>query len=519
MEKIKKIIILFMVLLFACTKVQAQEAASSGVWINDLRNLFTSNKAIIFAINMRTFNADDKNKNGIIEEELGEKRGSFINAVDRLNELNIMGVNTILLMPITPTGKVKALGTAGSLYAPSSFNELNPQLGDKNSKLSLKEQAKTFIQEAHKKKLRVIVDLPSCGSYDLYMRSPQLFEKDQMGKPIVPSDWTDVRILNAGSQEQINSEAYNMYAEFIDMIMAIGADGVRASVATMKPYKFWQKLIKETRNRDPQFLFLAEASDSRSAVSSQTVYTPYYKLLEAGFDGYYGSYFNLKNWKKSKDLFNQVKFNQRLFKNYAEPKAVLGSFSTHDELSPVLINGTQFSKMIIWLNATLPVNSYYVDGFELGAEYIYPWANKKAPKTYTDDEYYFTHRGKMDIFNFSAKPMGTHGDVLKDFVLSNKFKNYAQDLIAYGDFIQFRTSSPSVFAYARYYNKQTVLVIGNLDFKKAQEVKVSIRKINNDLISVPVKMTSIPVISKGKIKTNLEPGEIQVMYFDNFKLK
>ena len=86
---------------------------------------------------------------------------------------------------------------------------------------------------------------------------------------------------------------------------------------------------------------------------------------------------------------------------FSEPKAVIGSFSTHDEMSPIVINGPGFSNMIIWLNATLPVNSYFVDGFDTGDKYIYFWANKKADVTFTDDDTYFVHRGKIDIFNFT----------------------------------------------------------------------------------------------------------------------
>lgn len=128
-------------------------------------------------------------------------------------------------------------------------------------------------------------------------------------------------------------------------------------------------------------MWLAETSDSwTTPVSKYGVYTPYNKLLEAGFDGYYGSWFELKNWRTANELYNHIKFNRSLLSKYKEPKAVIGSFSTHDEMSPVLINGTKFSEMILWLNATLPLNAYFVDGFQSGDNYIYFWANKKLRK-------------------------------------------------------------------------------------------------------------------------------------------
>ena len=103
-----------------------------------------------------------------IEVEKGDISGNFVNAIDRLDEIKSLGINTIHLLPITPVGKVKAIGTAGSLYAISDFTKLNPQLDDKSNNLSVFDEAKLFINECHKRNIRVIVDLPSCGAYDLF---------------------------------------------------------------------------------------------------------------------------------------------------------------------------------------------------------------------------------------------------------------------------------------------------------------------------------------------------------------
>lgn len=510
MQKFIKLLLVFILVLLSTAKAQAYD-----VWINDLRTIFLSNKAIIYAVNLRTFNADDKNRNGIIEEELGETSGNFLNAINRLDEMQAMGINTLHLLPITPIGRVKALGTAGSLYAAASFNELNPQLKDKNSPLSIEEQAKKFIDECHKRRIRVIFDLPSCASYDLYLKRPELFKLDKTGNPVVPADWTDVRLLDAGRDSQINMDVYKMYQNFVDMAINLEADGIRADVATIKPYDFWKKLISETRVRNPQFLFLAEASPSWTKPPSEyAVFTPYDKLLNAGFDGYYGSYFNLKDWKTAGDLYSQVKFNLDLSKKYTDGKSVLGSFATHDEISPILLNGPMYAKMIIWLNATLPLNSYYVDGFPTGDDYLYFWANKKAKKTFTDDDYYFVHRGQIDIFNFSRRPGGNHIDILQDFITANRFKDYARNLVSQGAFTTYRTNSSSVFAYSRTYDKSMVIVIGNLDFKKTQNAQIFIPKISPESATIPIKMISIPQISKGKITVELIPGEVQVLYFE-----
>ena len=515
MKVIKKLFLIFAAVVFTC-----QSAFSADVWLNDLRKLFENDAAIIYEINLRTFNAQDINKNGIIDFDDGEESGTFLNAIAKLDELRLKGINTIHVMPVTPVGKTKALGTAGSLYAASSFNTLNPQLKSEKSALSIEDQARKFVDEAHKRGIRVIIDLPSCGSYDLYLQRPELFLKDKSGQPVVPADWTDVRLFNAGTESNLNKDVYNLFKEFVDMVMALGADGIRADVATLKPASFWKELISYSRKKDPQFLWLAEASESwTTPVADGAVFTPYNKLLEAGFDAYYGSFFDLKNWKNSKELYDRVYAVKALNTKYGTPKSVIGSFTTHDELSPVLINGTKFSEMIIWLNATLPVNSYFVDGFDTGYNYIYAWANKKAIKTFTDDDYYFVHRGKLDIFNFSRAPGAKNTDILDNFIMANGFKQRFMPFISLGKFIPLKTNMSNVFAYALSYDGKSVVVIGNMDFRNVANIEVKVPKIKQENMVIPIKIHSIPVIGNGKITEKILPGEIQLLLINDMEIK
>ena len=210
---------------------------SNAVLAEDgLRTQFLNNKSVIMGVNIRNFNAKDLNNNKIIDKD--ETSGNFINAIERLDEIKEANINTLHLLPITPTGKLKALGTAGSLYAISDFWSINPQLVDTNSALEPKEQAKLFIEECHKRGIKVIIDLPSCGAYDLFLSHPELFLKDKKQMSIVPTDWTDVRLLNTGNDLKLNEDVYNAHIGFVDMVLDLGADGIRADVATIKPYKF-----------------------------------------------------------------------------------------------------------------------------------------------------------------------------------------------------------------------------------------------------------------------------------------
>ncbi len=509
-----KKIILLAIALFIGLKSYA-----ATVWINDTRSQFQTNSLVILGVNIRTFNAKDFNKNGIIEERLGEQRGTFINAIDRLDELAMQGVNTIHLLPVTPVGKLKAMGTAGSLYALNGFDEINPQLASKRSKLSPKEQALRFIDEAHRRKIRVIVDLPSCASYDFYLKHSLLFSTDVGGAPIVPADWTDTRILEAGKNGRINLDLLDEYKKFIDMMLEIGTDGIVANNASMKPYDFWEALITYTRGKSPQFLFLAQATDKDVPLGKNIPFTSYDKLLEAGFDGYYGGYSRFSDWQSAEELYSHVKFNQKLISKYKLIKSTIGSFATHDNVSPMLTNGAPYAKMLSWLNATLPLNAYYTDGIQSGDDYMYPWENKKATKTYTDDNFYFAQRGKLDIYNFSRKPGGTNGDVLQNFILANKFKYMMNQIMPEANFVPLQTNSLNVFAYARSNKKNAVIVIGNMDFSNMQNVKVSVPHLTDKVSITPVKIDDIPVIQRNRINAILAPGEVQVLLVKDFSIK
>ena len=496
--------------LLICLLLTAFISPSIAGEDNDLRTLFLNNNARICAINIRTFNAQDVNRNEIIDED--EISGNFLNAIDRLDEIANLGFNTLHALPITPVGRLKALGTAGSVYSAADFWSINPQLVDKDSKLSDIEQAKKFIDECHKRNIRVIIDLPSCGAYDLFLTHPELFIKDSRQCSIVPTDWTDVRLLNVGTNKKLNQDVLDAHKKFVDMVLKIGADGIRADVATIKPAAFWQEIIKYTRSKDPEFMFLAEASDSwREPPSIYASFTPYDKLLQAGFDGYYGSFFNLKDWN-AKQFIEHIKFNQKLLDSYKEPKSVILSFSTHDEVSPILLHGEDFSIMIAWLNATLPFNAYCVDGFFNGDSYLYPWANTKAQDTETDDIYYFVHRGKIDLFNFSRKPGGDNDKILYNFKNAAAFRINNSDLIAKGNFTPLKTDNEKVFAFRRDLNKKSIIVIGNLDFKNPQ-YKITIKapgvRKKNDF-AILTGNENIKT-ARNKIFTDMDAGEIKVI--------
>ena len=166
----------------ATAKVQNAESSQKIVYHNNLRSMIQSNSANILAIVPRTFNAKDTNGNGYIDGN--EQCGTFLNAIDRLDEVKADGFNTLHLLPINPPGKLKAMGTAGSVYSPLDLLEIDPMLIDKNDPRSPKEQVKAFVDECHKRDIKVMVDLPSCASYEMFTQHPEwmAMERDGLAK-------------------------------------------------------------------------------------------------------------------------------------------------------------------------------------------------------------------------------------------------------------------------------------------------------------------------------------------------
>jgi len=69
----------------AVEKIQETPKTENVKWKNDLKQVFKENKAVIYAMIPRTFNAKDKDGDALIDLDKGEELGTFLNAIDRLD--------------------------------------------------------------------------------------------------------------------------------------------------------------------------------------------------------------------------------------------------------------------------------------------------------------------------------------------------------------------------------------------------------------------------------------------------
>ncbi len=484
--------------------------ALQGAFAKGLRDIFSNNEAIIYTINIRNFNAQDIDNDGIINPDKGDIKGTFLNASEKLAELSKQGINTIYLLPITKTGKIKALGNAGSLYAMSSFDELNPQLEDVENDLSLEDEAKIFVQKAHSLGLKVIVDLPSCAAYDLVLSKPKWLLMDKNQEPIVPADWTDVRLFKVYNDYRLNSEMIDNFKKFIDKMQTLGFDGIRADVAAIKPYGFWKNLIDYSRKNNPDFFFLAEASPDWSNPAPQGVfrYASIDELLLAGFDSYYGSWSDYKNIKSKQEFDKKFAKNLKILKRHKN-KSQMIALATHDQQAPIL-RGKNYWKQVLWLSTTLPLNTYFLDGFSYGDNFTYLYENQKAQYTDTDDEYYFVHSGMFDIFNFSSPVKKAHPEFGEEYLNAIKFKKENIEMFKNANYSSLKTQNDKIIAYSISTKNKEIIVVASLDENFFQEATIKTNALKKEALFSLISSNYYPKINKNEIKTILEPLDIQV---------
>ena len=493
---------------------------------NDLRTKFKNNDATIMGIIIRNFGAEDKTGNQLLRK--GDIRGNFNNAVNRLDELKNLGINTLHVLPVNPPGKQNAFGTAGSLYAPADFLKIDPALDDPNDSKDVKEEFRHFIDECHKRGISVMLDLPSCASFDLYNERPELMAHEKDGTPKTPGGWNDIRMFNPWKDEtkrELNQDLLKMHYDFVDMCIDLGVDGIRSDVARTKPTEFWDNIITYSRKRDPEFAWLAESYTYEDASSQPNMnYDRPQDSLNAGFDSYYGQYHIFHEWLKAKDLTDYVRENIDMSQELEPGKSLIGSFGTHDDVSIMNHGGVTYTNLVSGLQATLPMlNPYYFDGYQTGDYYEYDFKNQIDKETDTDSEECTVHHGKPDIFNFSRPLKGDHpeiGDFMKNTLSVRNNPKY-HDILTKGSFIPLKVDNnknDQIIAFARHLNGKTLVVIANRDVNSRQEGTIQIpglketQKLKNLFNSYGENSTL--QADNGKINADLGTGRIHLFEID-----
>lgn len=505
--------------------VENKKPVKKMLYTNDLRTLFKNCDAKILAIIPRIFNAKDENGNEYIDGK--EEHGTFKNAIERLDEVKEDGFNTLHVLPVNPPGTKQAMGTAGSVYSPLDLLEIDPVLADPSDPRSAKEQFKDFINECHKRDIKVMIDLPSCASTEMFEQHPEWMAMEPNGMAKTPQGWNDIRMFQPWEDEgkrTLNPKLLELHKQYIDMCIDLGIDGIRADVARAKPVEFWDILIQYARQRDPEFAMLAECYTHEDA--SPMVNMPADRpedALRAGFDSYYGQYHLFSEWKTATEFIDYIKEQLDMSYTLEHGKSLIASFASHDDLSPMFHGGADFCKMIMGLEAVIPMtNMYQVDGFQTGDYYTRKYADKYSPETRTDKHEMTVHYGKLDLFNLSRKPGGKE-ESLRPFIQeSHALRDKYSDIVGpKGTFIVLDKEgdkNDQIITFARHYQGKTLLVVANKNVNRpvACKIKVPTLSKNQKLVNLlpSYGKESIFQAADGELRVDVGPSRVHVFEID-----
>lgn len=292
-----KIVIRGIALAFAAA-VFLQSALGEQVPAHNVSNWIKS--AVIYEINPRTFSPT----------------GDFRGVEQRLDYLKNLGVTVLWIMPIHPTGQLKKKGSIGSAYSVKDYYAINPSYGTKDD-------LKHLVQEAHRRQLKVIIDIvANHTAWDsVLMKHPEFYKKDPQGNIIPPNpDWSDVAGLDYRNP-QVRSYMTDMLKYWLK---EFDLDGFRCDVAGEVPTDFWENARAELVRIKPDIIMIAEANKPELLTKAFDLdYAwPFLSTMNDVLENGAPAEDIIVNWRKEHERYPPGALEMRFSDNHDEKRAI-----------------------------------------------------------------------------------------------------------------------------------------------------------------------------------------------------
>jgi cyclomaltodextrinase / maltogenic alpha-amylase / neopullulanase len=243
------------------------------------------------------------------------QEGNFNGVTAQLDRLKELGVTIVWLMPIHPIGQEKKKGSIGSPYAVRDYYAINPDYGTK-------EDLKRLITEAHRRGMKVIIDIvANHTSWDsVLMKHPEFYKRDAKGNITYPHDWYDIAALNYANQ-QLRGYMTEMLKYWI---REFDLDGFRCDVAGEVPTDFWENARAELDKIKSDIFMLAEAHEADLLVKAfELDYSwPLHSALTDVLQGRKPATDLRVAWKEEVDVWPRGALHLRFSDNHDERRAI-----------------------------------------------------------------------------------------------------------------------------------------------------------------------------------------------------
>ena len=288
------------------------------------------------------------------------EEGTFQGLIDRLDEIEDMGVTTLWLMPIHPIGEEKRkddIGGLGSPYSIKDYYAVNPDYGTKAD-------FRALVDSVHARDMHLILDLVSnhtTWDHPWMDENPDMYTPgpiDGFTYPVLDGDttnWTDVVDLNFENPQTRQS----MIDVMQYWVREFGVDGYRADVAGAVPMDFWNAAIDSVETIKPVLMLAEDAQPEMHDVGFDYTYAwPYYDKLK-------------QVWEEGDSVSELATQVDTTLENIPDGGERLRFTTNHDETMwdatpPQLFDGVEGSKAAFVLTTTLPGTPLVYNGQELG---------------------------------------------------------------------------------------------------------------------------------------------------------
>jgi len=431
--------------------------------------------AVFYEIFVRSFADSD-----------GDKVGDLIGLTQKINYLNTgskesendLKIDAIWLMPIFSSVSYHG-------YDVTDYYDINPEYG-------ILEDFENFISEAHKRGIKVILDLvvnhtsskhpwfiSASSSYtspyrDYYVWSTQKPDKGPVNlwyqKPTgyyYALFWSEMPDLNFDNPK-VREEVKKIAKFWIEK----GVDGFRLDAAkhiydeNYKNISWWQEFYSYLRGIKPDIYLVGEVWDNEFTIAE------YYKGLPSNFnfplsDKIISSVAN----QKDLGIVEFINYERDLFRENNSDFADAIFLRNHDQNRVKTGFGGNIDKAILAASIylTLPGTPFIYYGEEIGMEgakpdeYIrepFKWTdNMKSPEqTYWIKPFYNLPNNGTSVETLDKDPKSILNQYRK--LIRSRINHKA---LALGDIEKVKTKDNSTLAYIRYYGDEKILVIHNLN--------------------------------------------------------
>lgn len=382
------------------------------------------------------------------------RSGTFRTAMERLPAVAAMGFDVLYLPPIHPVGRQNRKGPNNSLtpgpHDPGSPWAIGAAEGGHDAvhpDLGTLEDFAAFVARADALGLEVALDLAlQCApDHPWVSEHPEWFTTRADGTIAYaenpPKKYQDIVPLN------FDNDPAGLRAEVLRVVRHWIAQGVRifrVDNPHTKPLNFWEKLISEVQQADPDVLFLAEAF-TRPAMM--------HELGRIGFTQSY-TYFT---WRTGKDELRDYALELAGSADYMRPNFFV---NTPDILHACLqYGGPPMFKIRAVLAALLSPSYGVYAGYEL-YEHV---AVATGSEEYLDSEKYQYRPRDWSRPEATLAPYLT---TLNQVRRAHPSTRWLRNLTFHP------TDSPDILAWSRRTGSDVVLVVVNLDPHAVRETTV-----------------------------------------------